>query len=184
MIFPYDFALWRWSWKNISCLIFKRSNGLSQNVPLSGVVSLIALLVMSDEETGLEIHKISRPPGFNMERRRSRAVLYQLSGHLQKQEKTKSKLKINNVRPSSSFYVINISFTKGYIKAPLPWLFTQTSCRGSPVQVPPGLENELFSQFTWNGVWSELPTLVSMFILLFQWLKVILLNKVTAKMWQ
>lgn len=52
----------------------------------------------SDEDTGLEIHQISRPPGFNMERRRSRAVLYQLSGHLQKQDKTKSKLKINNVR--------------------------------------------------------------------------------------
>lgn len=51
-----------------------------------------------DEETGLEIHKINRPPGFNMDRRRSRAVLYQLSGHLQKQDKTKSKLKINNVR--------------------------------------------------------------------------------------
>lgn len=60
---------------------------------LSGFVSLF-----SDEETGLEIRQISRPPGFNMERRRSRAVLYQLSGHLQKQDKTKSKLKINNVR--------------------------------------------------------------------------------------
>uniref|UniRef100_A0A8D3E0C1 Voltage-gated delayed rectifier potassium channel KCNH4 n=1 Tax=Scophthalmus maximus TaxID=52904 RepID=A0A8D3E0C1_SCOMX len=33
---------------------------------------------------------------FSVERRRSRAVLYQLSGHLQKQDKTKSKLKINN----------------------------------------------------------------------------------------
>ncbi|XP_028997322.1 potassium voltage-gated channel subfamily H member 3-like [Betta splendens] len=50
----------------------------------------------TDEETGLEIHQITRPPGFNVERRRSRAVLYQLSGHLQKQDKTKSKLKINN----------------------------------------------------------------------------------------
>ncbi|XP_068612322.1 potassium voltage-gated channel subfamily H member 8 [Brachionichthys hirsutus] len=50
----------------------------------------------TDEETGLEIHQIRRPPGFSTERRRSRAVLYQLSGHLQKQEKTKSKLKINN----------------------------------------------------------------------------------------
>ncbi|CAB1433515.1 unnamed protein product [Pleuronectes platessa] len=50
----------------------------------------------TDEETGLEIHQVSRPPGFSSERRRSRAVLYQLSGHLQKQDKTKSKLKINN----------------------------------------------------------------------------------------
>ena len=53
---------------------------------------------LADEETGLEIHQVSRPPGFSVERRRSRAVLYQLSGHLQKQDKTKSKLKINNVR--------------------------------------------------------------------------------------
>ncbi|KAK3568333.1 hypothetical protein QTP86_004228 [Hemibagrus guttatus] len=47
-----------------------------------------------DEETGLEVHKVARPQGFNANRRRSRAVLYQLSGHLQKQDK--SKLKINN----------------------------------------------------------------------------------------
>ena len=54
------------------------------------------VLASSDEETGLEIQQVSHPPGCNMERRRSRAVLYQLSGHLQKQDK--SKLKINNVR--------------------------------------------------------------------------------------
>ncbi|XP_061579210.1 potassium voltage-gated channel subfamily H member 8 [Cololabis saira] len=48
----------------------------------------------TDEETGLEVHQVTRPPGFNANRRRSRAVLYQLSGHLQKQDK--SKLKINN----------------------------------------------------------------------------------------
>uniref|UniRef100_A0A673IAH9 Voltage-gated delayed rectifier potassium channel KCNH4 n=1 Tax=Sinocyclocheilus rhinocerous TaxID=307959 RepID=A0A673IAH9_9TELE len=39
-------------------------------------------------------HLNDGPPGFNTNRRRSRAVLYQLSGHLQKQDK--SKLKINN----------------------------------------------------------------------------------------
>ncbi|KAK7877254.1 hypothetical protein WMY93_032040, partial [Mugilogobius chulae] len=53
----------------------------------------------TDEETGLQIHHISRPSGFSAERRRSRAVLYQLSGHLQKQDKSKSKLKINSVHP-------------------------------------------------------------------------------------
>ncbi|XP_051879048.1 potassium voltage-gated channel subfamily H member 8 [Pristis pectinata] len=42
----------------------------------------------------LEISKNTRPPGFNANRRRSRAVLYHLSGHLQKQDK--SKLKLNN----------------------------------------------------------------------------------------
>ncbi|XP_062861520.1 potassium voltage-gated channel subfamily H member 8 [Trichomycterus rosablanca] len=48
----------------------------------------------TDEQTGLEVHKVTHPQGFNASRRRSRAVLYQLSGHLQKQDKTK--LKINN----------------------------------------------------------------------------------------
>ncbi|XP_053296403.1 LOW QUALITY PROTEIN: potassium voltage-gated channel subfamily H member 8 [Pleuronectes platessa] len=48
----------------------------------------------TDEETGLEVHQVTRPPSFNSHRRRSRAVLYHLSGHLQKQDK--SKLKINN----------------------------------------------------------------------------------------
>ncbi|XP_028992762.1 potassium voltage-gated channel subfamily H member 8 [Betta splendens] len=48
----------------------------------------------TDEETGLEVHRVTHPPGFNANRRRSRAVLYHLSGHLQKQDK--SKLKINN----------------------------------------------------------------------------------------
>ncbi|TSQ01551.1 Potassium voltage-gated channel subfamily H member 8 [Bagarius yarrelli] len=57
-------------------------------------VSTSALLRTADEETGLEVHKVSRPQGFNANRRRSRAVLYQLSGHLQKQDK--GKLKINN----------------------------------------------------------------------------------------
>uniref|UniRef100_W5M9H8 Voltage-gated delayed rectifier potassium channel KCNH4 n=1 Tax=Lepisosteus oculatus TaxID=7918 RepID=W5M9H8_LEPOC len=48
----------------------------------------------TDEETGLEVHRVTRPPAFNANRRRSRAVLYHLSGHLQKQDK--SKLKLNN----------------------------------------------------------------------------------------
>uniref|UniRef100_A0A8C9VZ95 Voltage-gated delayed rectifier potassium channel KCNH4 n=1 Tax=Scleropages formosus TaxID=113540 RepID=A0A8C9VZ95_SCLFO len=47
-----------------------------------------------DEETGLQVHRVTRPPGFNANRRRSRAVLYHLSGHLQKQDK--GKLKLNN----------------------------------------------------------------------------------------
>ena len=51
-----------------------------------------------DEETGLKVHQVTRPPGFNANRRRSRAVLYHLSGHLQKQDK--SKLKLNNVSDS------------------------------------------------------------------------------------
>lgn len=69
--------------------------------------------LFSDEETSLEIHQISRPHGFNMERRRSRAVLYQLSGHLQKQDKTKSKLKINNVRRNmfGTFCPIKLNLT-------------------------------------------------------------------------
>nr|XP_033799999.1 potassium voltage-gated channel subfamily H member 8-like [Geotrypetes seraphini] len=46
------------------------------------------------EDDDLEIYTDTRPPGFNANRRRSRAVLYHLSGHLQKQDK--SKLKLNN----------------------------------------------------------------------------------------
>uniref|UniRef100_A0A6Q2YD47 Voltage-gated delayed rectifier potassium channel KCNH4 n=1 Tax=Esox lucius TaxID=8010 RepID=A0A6Q2YD47_ESOLU len=47
-----------------------------------------------DPEQGLEVHRVTRPPDFNTNRRRSRAVLYHLSGHLQKQDK--SKIKLNN----------------------------------------------------------------------------------------
>uniref|UniRef100_A0AAZ1Y4L6 Voltage-gated delayed rectifier potassium channel KCNH4 n=1 Tax=Oreochromis aureus TaxID=47969 RepID=A0AAZ1Y4L6_OREAU len=46
------------------------------------------------EFTRRRVIRVTRPPGFNANRRRSRAVLYHLSGHLQKQDK--SKLKINN----------------------------------------------------------------------------------------
>uniref|UniRef100_A0A8C1REW9 Voltage-gated delayed rectifier potassium channel KCNH4 n=1 Tax=Cyprinus carpio TaxID=7962 RepID=A0A8C1REW9_CYPCA len=49
---------------------------------------------VQDEEQSPERGEFTQPPGFNANRRRSRAVLYQLSGHLQKQDK--SKLKINN----------------------------------------------------------------------------------------
>lgn len=41
-------------------------------------------------------HDFEIPAGVNMGRRRSRAVLYQLSGHY-KPEKPKTKLKLNNV---------------------------------------------------------------------------------------
>lgn len=54
------------------------------------------------------------PAGVNMGRRRSRAVLYQLSGHY-KPEKIKTKLKLNNVsieelEPNPSIQSIRISF--------------------------------------------------------------------------
>lgn len=52
------------------------------------------------------------PAGVNMGRRRSRAVLYQLSGHY-KPEKIKTKLKLNNVstmRPlHSTHFNINVN---------------------------------------------------------------------------
>ncbi|XP_031148089.1 potassium voltage-gated channel subfamily H member 8-like isoform X1 [Sander lucioperca] len=87
-----------------------------------------------DKETGLEIRPISRPAGFNMERRRSRAVLYQLSGHLQKQDKTKTKLKINNsvlganANPIPEYKVADIQKSRflllhyGAFKAGWDWL--------------------------------------------------------------
>jgi len=43
-------------------------------------------------------------PPANYGRRRSRAVLYQLSGHYTKDNRRKSKLKLNNV--SVSFYML------------------------------------------------------------------------------
>ncbi|KAA8579795.1 hypothetical protein FQN60_006888 [Etheostoma spectabile] len=87
-----------------------------------------------DKETGLEIRPVSRPAGFNVERRRSRAVLYQLSGHLQKQDKTKSKLKINNsvlganANPIPEYKVADIQKSRflllhyGAFKAGWDWL--------------------------------------------------------------
>uniref|UniRef100_A0A667WV80 Voltage-gated delayed rectifier potassium channel KCNH4 n=1 Tax=Myripristis murdjan TaxID=586833 RepID=A0A667WV80_9TELE len=65
------------------------------------------------------------------QRRRSRAVLYQLSGHLQKQDKAKSKLKINNVtnaNPVPEYKVADIQKSRfillhyGAFKAGWDWL--------------------------------------------------------------
>lgn len=66
----------------------------------------------ADEETGLEVHRVTRPPGFNANRRRSRAVLYHLSGHLQKQDK--SKLKINNVSLAALFLLFFYTSAAGF----------------------------------------------------------------------
>uniref|UniRef100_A0A3Q1J5R2 Voltage-gated delayed rectifier potassium channel KCNH4 n=1 Tax=Anabas testudineus TaxID=64144 RepID=A0A3Q1J5R2_ANATE len=86
-------------------ILYKKSGSkfwcLLDIVPIKNEKSEVVLFLVShkditenkDQDHASEAH---RPPGFNMERRRSRAVLYQLSGHLQKQDKTKSKLKINN----------------------------------------------------------------------------------------
>ncbi|KAJ8350465.1 hypothetical protein SKAU_G00255950 [Synaphobranchus kaupii] len=49
-----------------------------------------------DEDPSLETRAVTRPPPFSTNRRRSRAVLYQLSRHLQKKDKNKSKIKLNN----------------------------------------------------------------------------------------
>jgi len=81
---------------------------VAQHVPFSS----------TDEETGLKVHQVTRPPGFNTNRRRSRAVLYHLSGHLQKQDK--GKLKLNNVSVSAfaaSFHWIQTDDTA----APRKW---------------------------------------------------------------
>ncbi|XP_048390565.1 potassium voltage-gated channel subfamily H member 8 [Stegostoma tigrinum] len=56
--------------------------------------SKIKLSPDNTKDLDVEIYENTRPPGFNANRRRSRAVLYHLSGHLQKQDK--SKLKLNN----------------------------------------------------------------------------------------
>ncbi|KAM6945757.1 voltage-gated delayed rectifier potassium channel KCNH8-like [Aplochiton taeniatus] len=88
----------------------------------------------TDEETGLEVHKVTRPPGFSSERRRSRAVLYQLSGHLQRQEKAKRQLKLNhsvfgaNANPVPEYKVAAVPKSRflllhyGTFKAGWDWL--------------------------------------------------------------
>uniref|UniRef100_A0A8C6UA27 Voltage-gated delayed rectifier potassium channel KCNH4 n=1 Tax=Neogobius melanostomus TaxID=47308 RepID=A0A8C6UA27_9GOBI len=70
-------------------------------VPIKNEKGEVVLFLVSHKDItdkkkdqSLEVHRVTRPPGFNTNRRRSRAVLYHLSGHLQKQDK--SKLKINN----------------------------------------------------------------------------------------
>lgn len=50
-------------------------------------------------DDGAEDENLEIPPGVNMGRRRSRAVLYQLSGHY-KPEKMKTKMKLNSVSTS------------------------------------------------------------------------------------
>uniref|UniRef100_A0A3B4ATJ7 Voltage-gated delayed rectifier potassium channel KCNH4 n=1 Tax=Periophthalmus magnuspinnatus TaxID=409849 RepID=A0A3B4ATJ7_9GOBI len=113
-------------------------------VPIKNEKSDVVLFLVShkditenkniDHETGLQIHRVTRPSGFSAERRRSRAVLYQLSGHLQKQDKTKSKLKINNsvltanANPIPEYKVADIQKSRfillhyGAFKAGWDWL--------------------------------------------------------------
>lgn len=81
--------------------MFGLTQSFAQFLPCAVIVTQHVVISSTDEGTGLEVHQVTRPPGFNANRRRSRAVLYHLSGHLQKQDK--SKLKINNV--SFSLYV-------------------------------------------------------------------------------
>uniref|UniRef100_A0A672IIC5 Voltage-gated delayed rectifier potassium channel KCNH4 n=1 Tax=Salarias fasciatus TaxID=181472 RepID=A0A672IIC5_SALFA len=84
-------------------ILYKKSGSrfwcLLDIVPIKNEKSEVVLFLVSHkditENKDLD-HGNDSDVGFSMERRRSRAVLYQLSGHLQKQDKTKSKLKINN----------------------------------------------------------------------------------------
>lgn len=104
------------------------------------MVVLTLIHFFSDEETGLEVHQITAPPGFNANRRRSRAVLYQLSGHLQKQDK--SKLKINNVSMSGLLLQENA--------APPPPPVTKLSCDTDDVMTVKGhqwAQRDSFSYF-------------------------------------
>lgn len=55
----------------------------------------------NDDGSSETKHDFEIPAGVNMGRRRSRAVLYQLSGHY-KLDKPKTKLKLNNVRNLNS----------------------------------------------------------------------------------
>uniref|UniRef100_A0A8C9YTY8 Voltage-gated delayed rectifier potassium channel KCNH4 n=1 Tax=Sander lucioperca TaxID=283035 RepID=A0A8C9YTY8_SANLU len=66
-------------------ILYKKSGSkfrcLLDIVPIKNEKSeVVMFLVSHKDETGLEIRPISRPAGFNMERRRSRAVLYHVLG--------------------------------------------------------------------------------------------------------
>uniref|UniRef100_A0A3B4AW96 Voltage-gated delayed rectifier potassium channel KCNH4 n=1 Tax=Periophthalmus magnuspinnatus TaxID=409849 RepID=A0A3B4AW96_9GOBI len=108
-------------------------------VPIKNEKSDVVLFLVSHkditENKNIDhIHRVTRPSGFSAERRRSRAVLYQLSGHLQKQDKTKSKLKINNsvltanANPIPEYKVADIQKSRfillhyGAFKAGWDWL--------------------------------------------------------------
>lgn len=54
--------------------------------------------VDSDPDTGSNMEEDGCLPANQYQRRRSRAVLYQLSGHYRRSINMKSKLKLNNVR--------------------------------------------------------------------------------------
>uniref|UniRef100_A0AAQ5XA54 Voltage-gated delayed rectifier potassium channel KCNH4 n=1 Tax=Amphiprion ocellaris TaxID=80972 RepID=A0AAQ5XA54_AMPOC len=129
-------------------ILYKKSGSkfwcLLDIVPIKNEKSEVVLFLVShkditenkdlDHGNESDIGERNRPPGLNMERRRSRAVLYQLSGHLQKQDKTKSKLKINNsvlganANPVPEYKVADIQKSRfillhyGAFKAGWDWL--------------------------------------------------------------
>uniref|UniRef100_A0A3Q1JBY7 Voltage-gated delayed rectifier potassium channel KCNH4 n=1 Tax=Anabas testudineus TaxID=64144 RepID=A0A3Q1JBY7_ANATE len=82
-------------------ILYKKSGSkfwcLLDIVPIKNEKSEVVLFLVSHKDiTENKDQDHASEAQFNTTRRRSRAVLYQLSGHLQKQDKTKSKLKINN----------------------------------------------------------------------------------------
>lgn len=90
---------------HIHCLIFRFRNRRKPNDLTSAFQNVISAALLgarfrSNESSLLgddgNANDFEVPAGVNMGRRRSRAVLYQLSGHY-KPEKIKTKLKLNNV---------------------------------------------------------------------------------------
>uniref|UniRef100_A0A8C7WUS9 Potassium voltage-gated channel, subfamily H (eag-related), member 3 n=1 Tax=Oryzias sinensis TaxID=183150 RepID=A0A8C7WUS9_9TELE len=130
-------------------IILYKKNGskfwcLLDIVPIKNEKSEVVLFLVShkditenkdragESDTGENPPPLGRPSGRSMERRRSRAVLYQLSGHLQRQDKTKSKLKINNTvlgaNPVPEYKVADVQKSRfillhyGAFKAGWDWL--------------------------------------------------------------
>lgn len=66
-------------------------------------------------DDGAEDESLEIPPGVNMGRRRSRAVLYQLSGHY-KPEKMKTKMKLNSVSILRDCRLLPEPFVSGKFK--------------------------------------------------------------------
>lgn len=87
------------------------------------MISIAALLAArfrsmdqsSFQDAGEPVNDLDIPAGCNMGRRRSRAVLYQLSGHY-KPEKIKTKLKLNNVSnmPLTSSKLVDSCYRRSF----------------------------------------------------------------------
>uniref|UniRef100_A0A3Q4HQK3 PAC domain-containing protein n=1 Tax=Neolamprologus brichardi TaxID=32507 RepID=A0A3Q4HQK3_NEOBR len=110
-------------------ILYKKSGSkfwcLLDIVPIKNEKGEVVLFLVSHKDI---TENKDQDHGCNMERRRSRAVLYQLSGHLQKQDKTKSNVLGANANPVPEYKVADVQKSRfillhyGAFKAGWDWL--------------------------------------------------------------